>query len=966
MRFVNFFFLLLLATLSVGCGTSNPSPYAAGEGGTVFAPTSVAGRVDPGVAVSGVPVVITSESGQVLAQTTTDQSGAFLFYGFAGPEKFLVTASVATDLVLESQVSGNPGGAYVVLNIPTSLAARLARSGGLTAEEAKQRVATFLGIASTAELEHGLSEYDGSGFSHLAFFLRAQQNGGANAYLTLLTQQIQSASAPQPFRLALEELDLPLNLPEPLLAGLRKIQADPALRRAVLASRLREMPYIAGLILEGTTHAQPKTINREVRASYIVDTLLDQVVDVTWTHIADSANLNYGTTAMLERIQDQLGEVLNVLESMRIAQDWTNLQNAIDAVYDQAIVQIDTYNAQLVNLNLASILASPENPYTPTNDTLQFLSTLQSLNTQQSLDIIASYLDPTHAGSNILLQGRNYLLSDLYGQGLTQDTGNFPFRNPDLYNQLFEILDYYSQYQQLGINLLGESAHIQNNPTNAILTAQTNAEDTVATLYRQRSVLPPSTKLPNNVVVDLQGGLMWSATIESPRSVSEAVSYANAFSLSDGNGGTYTDWHLPTLEEYRLLRERARNVDTSLRDPSVAHDGSDSSTGNYGYSAQGLTSLGFTNAKSLNSDGSVLYAQYVLDHGEYRLDGTSMFSQNTQFRFNHETYDDQDSPNSRPFFLVRSIGKPVVPIASYVINEKGQKWREPVNVDDHPNSEIPYEWSAVKDFEFEWFGRVSGAQGLTFLTPAGSIDRLPDRVGANLTYQFATGGDFRIRGEQYPLSFPRRDHDSAAAGVSFPTYNGPADAYTEVNTRNQLVSFASRAETFQRPGEVGAKKVMDLAPTGRVRWNNQNEAARSFDVSAFIYSVSGVAQEIQASISTPVSRQRELTQIQMFPRNREYFLTSTPSVSEQYYCLAFFSDDTVEDVTNKATWSAVDQSTGQPVAGATFSTQANGYLIINNTAPGFVRLKATYDPAPLGSMTSTSGEDQTVIKIVTQ
>ena len=97
----------------------------------------------------------------------------------------------------------------------------------------------------------------------------------------------------------------------------------------------------------------------------------------------------------------------------------------------------------------------------------------------------------------------------------------------------------------------------------------------------------------------------------------------------------------------------------------------------------------------------------------------------------------------------------------------------------------------------------------------------------------------------------------------------------------------------------------------------------------------------------------------MFPRNREYFLTSVASRDEQYCCLAFYSDDTVEDVTNQATWSAVDESTGLPVAGASFSSQANGHLTVNNTAPPFVRLSVSMGASP-------AENDQSVVKAVTQ
>lgn len=41
-------------------------------------------------------------------------------------------------------------------------------------------------------------------------------------------------------------------------------------------------------------------------AETVRDVAVEQLIDVGWTHIADSLNLNYGTTRMLEVIQDEL------------------------------------------------------------------------------------------------------------------------------------------------------------------------------------------------------------------------------------------------------------------------------------------------------------------------------------------------------------------------------------------------------------------------------------------------------------------------------------------------------------------------------------------------------------------------------------------------------------------------------------------------------------------------------------
>ena len=60
---------------------------------------------------------------------------------------------------------------------------------------------------------------------------------------------------------------------------------------------------------------------------------------------------------------------------------------------------------------------------------------------------------------------------------------------------------------------------------------------------------------------------------------------------------------------------------------------------------------------------------------------------------------------------------------------------------------------------------------------------------------------------------------------------------------------------------------------------------------------------------------RDLVGIQIFPRNRFYQVVSgSPKKAEQYYCLAFYSDNTSEDVTDQVVWTLQnDDDAGSPV-----------------------------------------------------
>jgi hypothetical protein len=95
---------------------------------------------------------------------------------------------------------------------------------------------------------------------------------------------------------------------------------------------------------------------------------------------------------------------------------------------------------------------------------------------------------------------------------------------------------------------------------------------------------------------------------------------------------------------------------------------------------------------------------------------------------------------------------------------------------------------------------------------------------------------------------------------------------------------------------------------------------------------------ISSNGNTPV---RSLVDIQVFPRNKEYDMTVVTGQNDKYYCLAYYSDNTVVDVTSTAVFS-VTTSSGATPSSAHFSTTVLNELVINNSATENLLIQATF------------------------
>lgn len=934
----------LLAFLSIfflaGCGGSQPTLLAANPNG--LSSVSLSGKLDLGAPIPHIPVVVSSLNGNTLASATTDSVGEFSIPNFQAPPDFTVIASLGQDLEFATEVRGYDGsGRYVVINAPTSLISReLALHPGQTLEQASAKIRDLLQVPSGRSLEYGIEEAVRQPFSHIAFFQAAAAAGGWSSYRDALLSQ---AVAPPSigFRLTRATAQAPMALlDERLRPYLESYLSQRSTKLDLVSHEANPAPSFSvlneGLLANPSSpELHPQAINlSQVRGSVLttiakdlvhtgVEVAKDQIIDVGWTHIADALNLNYGTTRMLEIIQDQLHEITDMLTDLSEQISELSLQTATSTISDD-INKIQELFRNLANVNGGSDgiggtpgttpgnttsgtdLANPETPYTKPADVVTLLNTLATFTATVSLSNIQDEMLGTNGTFNILTQNRSNVYSSL-GITPTADTGFAPVRSKLILDKLLATVEYYSQVQQNACTVIGELSHVTNaNPASDMVSAYHTINSAAISLKKQRGQLPPFF-LSDKVVIDLQGGVMWYVDAHEPTDYQTANNNANNFVLDVGNGVVYDDWRIPSDQELYFLQDRARLVNSSQRNPNVKHDGNDSSAGNYGYSAQGLSALGFnpSSLSHIDSDGMLWCYDYswvnpLFDDGYWT-------SWPFTFRFNHSNAVIDGGGAAAPtdhisYFYVRSIGKPV--------------YNDDRNA---PSGHYPYHWSDVKPGEYSTLGTI---------TSLSYADIVSGKAGVVATYTIKTGGSVTLGG------------GNASDSYTFPTftYTGYVDSYHGYGS-----DYAGPVDLASLIFYEPQTNELSIGYRGDLYWHNTTVGkSSSVPVKASVMSTKGSLISTTGNFNLSSTPVRTLTSIQIWPRNKQYDMTATALSNEHYYCLAYYSDQTIEDVTSSTFWSVARKEGGIPTA-ARFSTTIPNELLINNTATENLVITASFN-----------------------
>jgi hypothetical protein len=918
-------FTFLVWGLSVcGCGGDVASGILEGGAGNASLPISssakvVAGRVDLGVPVAGAQVTAYTLEGDILGQVNAGPTGTFLFRQ-PMPPHFRLVARFSSQ-TLSTEVRHYDGqGLYAPINVPTSLVS-LAAGNDLDLQVAEQRVRTILGVPSGTSLATGIEESKRAPFSHLKYLVESANSGGPAA----LAQQLISQNRTHPFRLDGFALKADTSGLSP---DLQSIVTRLRQRRGV---RLSALGKVSGktLLLGGVA----KDLGDLVWEG-LTGNIRDTATNALWTWTAEQLGFHYGTGPELDEILNGLLEIQSDL-------------SALDTKVAQAqfVSEFKAVNTTVDSLNLLlqkNRQAAQQLGYDPTTGQGSNLSGFRASNTQGDsiadfISEVGNYLASVYLatlqryslgleGNSNLVLGSFTFWSQSYGLDQPNRFGNFPVRSNPLLEEALQCQAYLDGYQQLSLNYLVENAHSGVGVASKIASTQLELSRAQALQLKSRQQAPPLL-VSDEILVDLENGLMWSLKAPAYSKYDDAVDYASTFNVTVNNV-TLNHWRLPTKNECIALQQRGRFVAHSQWplvngapiDTPVNSMGGEGDTGT---ALRGLSALGFDglNAKKTDSDeyifdtkGSFWYNDYSTpngpDQGPWRLTKYQEFHLNLQ----NDNTNGEDSTKERPFFLCRSLGTvPLLLPGTYGYN--GDQ-----NAPNLPDPSIPTDWTmdGLQDAEFPSLGSPTALGNVTLAS--GAID-LPVSFRVNLggSFQYTQGSGSGGVTPATPLSAQAQpnSYDRTLTGVVSQIVAAFSSNNSRVLVRNTVGTSYGQVQ-FQNHGASAAVVNATIAA----------EHIGGLDTATGFFPVTLSRSSVLNSPSAVAVR--SLQSLLILPGNQQYVLPAQSARSDLYQILGFYDDQSVVDLSTNCTLTITDNSTGQPVnsSGAHF-VNANPYVQLN-------------------------------------
>jgi hypothetical protein len=951
---------ILIGTMMLsGCGAS--------AGSFVFTPTSAsrvdqpfAGQLFLGTGIGDIPVSVETLDGQVVATSRTNATGSYLFVDPL-PTDFRVVARVSEELAFSREIR-NFGSqpTFGAITIPTTLVSRLAQARpGETVDGLENDVRAALRLPSDAQLDE-LDESVSEDFSHLAFFVRAARNGGVKAYLESLAN---GEAADEAFVLRADSLNLPSGaldpkLAEPLqrFAGSQKVRLSTRrlLSRGAFDGRVSVANGTSSTGVSGEIRGQfgevaavvsialavgIAAVNGAAQAFIISDQRDASQLAATWAVAALEARFD-GVERSLSELSDQISGVQQTVDQIIATINYDNMQDVIrraNGFEDSIQLQQNRYLQAIIDALGTPNYFSGE-PSTLPNNVANVVATLRTDQTMLDLQNQVNQLQGLLAGAdgvpqssgqieyqpivvdanstsnpgaarpNLVLIERDNVLSSfsIPPADSWERFGFFPYRSAALLDEATGSCEAYTSSQILGCNLIGEAAHLSANPQQAIPRAVAYIENTYRSLLNVRAQLP-SYPLSDNYFVDLPNGLIWYTVLQAP--VSDPAAFARAF-----DDGKTTGWRTPSREEMEALLAAG-----GLANPEKLPGGP------LGEPTGGLERLGF-DLTALGADNLIEAPSYSLlttngyydvNPNEYlRVDLTSVGLLDNSIGFGFDFISDSTDP--LPFFMCRTIGP--TPVNQILAGE---------NQNVIENSWPPYFSVTLTDEEIPTLGAFRGFTEV-------SIQNLQARlkgdwdvyVGGLSAFEFARFG-FDDESNNVPLQTLSR----AVSGAP-PTYF--------------LTNDNAGSTVSNNPGTYGV-----VTP----RVNADQETTIKASTLGFSGSKFPVVMSDTVSFSLPAPQQVRLSELTVMPLNIA-ISSAGQNASQQFLGQGYFDDKTFQDLTQRTTWTVIDEDTGQAPVAASLSASTPGLLLITNDPNGSINLIVTgtveLSGNPSGSQTTTS------------
>ncbi len=707
-------------------------------------------RLDLGEPVAGADVELQGTDGTSLERGTTDASGTVYLHASALPPAFrLVARPRGTAFEFAREIRGYAGDKRVLtLNVPTTLVSLDLRSRGGSLEEVEARIKAALRIPQEYDLADGLEESPRSPFSHLAFFRAAGQQGG----FAKLIGRPDGA-----YILTPAQLSTPVQGLEP---GLAEIAEE---TRTTLASYL----VFSGESVRFTpssSSAASSAIRSRVFAeteggqylSGVTQGITGNLITGLFGFIAHQLGFNDGTQRQLDQIQSQLQSIQTQLNQFQT--DYAIDQYKSSAQFVAGNVSTITSNINSLANSTATITNQPQ---TSANPFLTGIAALNATTFQACTNVLAAPmlgLSPTDV-VNMIVTASDFVVAQV-GLDRPPQMQNVPLRTNNLLDSTLQTYSTYFGYQVEGLNLISETAHRGDgsDPVGRISAAVPVVDAVTVSLKQQRQQQP--IYLPrDDVVVDLEFGLMWYAPMQSQQTYQNAKSFAAGLTLQgtlpDGTTITYDDWRLPTWCEMQALQIRGTycNVYPATSPNGVATIQSGYAPGvavnshnqypDPGQATAGLPGLGFLNvATALGSgnnlgslwfqpwDQDTMYNQFDELRNSYAVDNTP-----SDMVLGENIDAAMDNPFVQPFDPAVDLGEDA--FTAFHLNETGKDSIDSLNnTDNRPflvcrslGAPILTPWYKLKPNNGQDFGQNSQVQSLTSPIPTQQLPGLKSEAG---------------------------------------------------------------------------------------------------------------------------------------------------------------------------------------------------------------------------------------------
>jgi hypothetical protein len=532
-----------------GCGDSSGS-FVATQGENPAVETNalpaVLGRLSIGRPVAQASALFTVD-GQTLATTvTTDEQGHFGTDANL-PPAFTVLVRPAgsvlqgSNLSFASRVEGFTNQSpEIIVNVPTTLMTRFHdRHPELSLAQARARVYSFLLIPQEVPLE-AIDDSLRAPFLHSLFFRLAEQNGGVEAYLEKLLDEMEGPTTH------------PINF---------ETTGPPGAGGAA-----QKKPTFLGGCAEGLAEDFVKA---------------EVLTGLGWAFRAMGLNFPFPSNFDLEKKLDQLSDEVEALgNELTRFENEVPYQMAINKLGDEVVAPSDASTQALTAaVESHSIPLKPNLAYLPLGTSYGYLSELEAAfaqnDAQGMLDLLVSYLEGTYSPDGVAARLERLLVQVLFGpwgidNDLTSYNGYGAFSNATLSQQAV-MLQYYLGYLEQTTLLYTEQTHNAADATTLVSNIRA-AKPYLASLARAKKRIlaqVPQSLGSDALFVDRQAGAIWYmgnlGSRGTAQSWSDAKTYASKFA---GVGPLSSGWRLPSDIELARLHQRIAAANNALASPT--------------------------------------------------------------------------------------------------------------------------------------------------------------------------------------------------------------------------------------------------------------------------------------------------------------------------------------------------------------------------------------------------------------